>query len=131
MNVVLFAALTYPGTIPCRACVGAASQEAAQRYLEAYLSLSLWLEVRGVAQRALLDRIEVRVWVNFNSSACTSKIQRNFSLFNMRNTISEAADFNEGAVCSTIHMYTSLVLYILNHSKGESRPCIRSGHSAG
>ena len=38
----------------------------------------------------------------------------------------------KGAVCSTLHMYTSLVLYILNHSKGESRrPCIRSGHSAG
>ena len=61
-----------------------------------------------------------------------TRSKSNFFFFNMRNIISEAADFNEGCCMQQIDMYASLVLYILNHSKGEIRsPCIRRDDSAG
>ena len=36
--------------------------------------------------------------------------KRTFPLLHIRNTISEAADINEGAACSTVLIYTSLVV---------------------
>ena len=56
---------------------------------------------------------------------------RNFPLLYIANTISEAADFKEGADYSIVHTHTLVASCNRNRNLGEARrSCIRIGHSA-
>ena len=74
-----------------------------------------------MAERVLIKFKVVKVGINFELGCMNLEIQTYFFFITMRNTISEAADFNEGTACSTVHMYTSQVVYIRNLNMGESR----------
>jgi len=57
--------------------------------------------------------------------------KRNFSLLYIPNTISEAADFKEGAAYSTVYTYTLEASCNGHRNPGEGRrSCIRTGHRA-